>query len=40
MSGLIAYHIRESVQADDAYGSAHRAALELLARGFHLGGVT
>jgi predicted transcriptional regulator len=38
VSGFIASQIRESVQADDVYESAHRAALELLEHGFHLGG--
>ncbi len=38
ISGLIASQIKESVQADDAYESARRTALELLERGFHLGG--
>jgi predicted transcriptional regulator len=38
VSGFIASQIRESVQADDAYEAAHRAALELLEQGFHLGG--
>jgi len=38
ISGFIASQIKESVQADDAYESARRTALELLERGFHLGG--
>jgi hypothetical protein len=38
VSGFIASQIRESVEADDAYESARRTALELLERGFHLGG--
>ena len=38
VSGFIASQIRESVQADDAYESARRTALELLEQGFHLGG--
>lgn len=38
VSAFIAAQIGESVQADDAYESARRTALELLERGFHLGG--
>jgi predicted transcriptional regulator len=38
ISGLIASQIRESVEAESAYEAARRAALELLARGFHFGG--
>ena len=38
VSGLVAAQIRESVQAEDAYESARRTALELLEKGFHLGG--
>ena len=38
VSAFIASQIGESVQADDAYESARRTALELLERGFHLGG--
>jgi predicted transcriptional regulator len=38
VSGLVAAQIRESVQAEDAYESAQRTALELLEKGFHLGG--
>ena len=38
VSGFIAAQIRESVAADDAYELAQRDALELLERGFHLGG--
>ena len=38
VSGFIASQIRESVEADDAYETARRNALELLERGFHLGG--
>lgn len=38
VSGLIASQIRESVESEDAYESARRTALELLERGFHLGG--
>lgn len=38
VSRFVASQIEESVQADDAYESSHRAALEMLKRGFHLGG--
>lgn len=38
VSGLVAAQINESVQAEDAYEAARRSALELLERGFHLGG--
>jgi hypothetical protein len=38
LSGLIALQIRESVQAEDAFESARRTALELLGRSFHLSG--
>lgn len=38
VSGLIAAQIQASVQAEDAYEAARRGALELLERGFHLGG--
>ena len=38
VSAFIAAQIGDSVQADDAYESARRTALELLERGFHLGG--
>jgi len=38
VSGLVAAQISESVQAEDAYEAARRSALELLERGFHLGG--
>jgi predicted transcriptional regulator len=38
VSSFIAFQIRESVQAEDAYEAAQRTALELLERGFHLGG--
>lgn len=37
-SGLVASQLRETVQGDDRYESARRIALELLERGFHLGG--
>jgi hypothetical protein len=38
ISGLLATQIEALVAADDAYESAHRAALDLMERGFHLGG--
>jgi len=38
VSGFIASQIRESVEADDAYESARRTALDLIERGLHLGG--
>ena len=38
VSGLLASQIRESVEADDAYESARRTALDLLEKGFRLGG--
>lgn len=38
VSGFIAAQIQASVQAEDAYETARRSALELLERGFHLGG--
>ena len=38
VSGFIASQINDSVQAEDAYVSARRTALEFLERGFHLGG--
>ncbi len=39
ISGLLAAQIEALVNADEAYESAHRAALDLMERGFHLGGV-
>ena len=39
ISGLLAAQIEALVNADEAYESAHRAALDLMQRGFHLGGV-
>ena len=39
ISGLLAAQIEALVNADQAYESAHRAALDLMERGFHLGGV-
>lgn len=38
VSRLLAEQIRESVAADEQYEAARRLALELLARGFNLGG--
>jgi hypothetical protein len=38
VSALVAAEIRASVQSDDAYETARRAALERLDRGLHLGG--
>jgi hypothetical protein len=38
VSSFIGLQICESVQAEDAYEAAQRTALELLERGFHLGG--
>ena len=38
ISAFVAAQITESVEMDDAYESARRAALELLDRGFHFGG--
>jgi len=38
VSRLVASQIKDAVDAADAYESAHRTALELLERGFHLGG--
>ena len=39
ISGLLAAQIEALVDADEAYESAHRAALDLMERGFHMGGV-
>jgi hypothetical protein len=39
ISGLLAAQIEALVDADAAYESAHRAALGLMERGFHMGGV-
>ena len=39
ISGLVARQIEALVDADEAYESAHRAALDLMDRGFHLGGI-
>ena len=38
VSALVAAEIRATVQSDDAYEAARRAALERLDRGLHLGG--
>jgi hypothetical protein len=38
MSGLLPAQIEVLVNADEAYESAHRAALDLMERGFHMGG--
>jgi len=39
ISGLVAAQIEALVDADEAYERAHRAALDLMERGFHMGGV-
>jgi hypothetical protein len=39
ISGLLARQIEALVTADEAYESAQRAALDLMERGFHLGGI-
>jgi hypothetical protein len=39
ISGLLAAQIEALVDADGAYERAHRAALDLMERGFHMGGV-
>jgi hypothetical protein len=39
ISDLLAAQIEALVDADEAYESAHRAALDLMERGFHMGGV-
>ena len=38
ISGLVAGQIEFLVEEDEAYESAHRTALELMNRGFHMGG--
>jgi len=38
ISGLLAGQIEALVDAEEAYESAQRAALDLMERGFHLGG--
>ena len=39
ISGLLARQIEALVDADEAYESAQRAALDLMERGLHLGGI-
>jgi hypothetical protein len=39
ISGLLAKQIEALVDADEAYESAHRAALDLMERGFHMGAI-
>ena len=39
ISGLVARQIEALVDADEAFESAHRAALDLMERGFHMGGI-
>jgi predicted transcriptional regulator len=39
ISSLLARQIEALVDADEAYESARRAALDLMERGFHLGGI-
>jgi hypothetical protein len=39
ISGLLAAQIEALVDADEAYDRAHRGALDLMERGFHMGGV-
>ncbi len=39
ISGLLAAQIEALVDADEAYERAHRGALDLMERGFHMGGV-
>lgn len=39
ISGLLAAQIEALVDQDQAYERAHRAALNLMERGFHMGGV-
>ena len=39
ISGLLAAQIEALVDADEAYENAHRAALDLMERGFRMGGV-
>jgi hypothetical protein len=38
ISGLVAEQIEALVSDDEAYETAHREALALMKRGFHLGG--
>jgi len=39
ISDLLAAQIEALPEADEAYEGAHRAALDLMERGFHMGGV-
>jgi predicted transcriptional regulator len=39
ISGLLAAQIDALVDAEEAYESARRAALDLMENGFHLGGI-
>jgi predicted transcriptional regulator len=39
ISGLVAAQIEALVDADEAYERAHRAAIDLMDRGFHMGGI-
>jgi hypothetical protein len=39
ISGPLARQIEASVNTDEQYESARRAALDLMERGFHLGGI-
>jgi hypothetical protein len=39
ISGLVAKQIEALVDADEAYENAQRAALDLMERGFHMGGI-
>ncbi len=39
ISDLLAAQIEALVEPDEAYEGAHRAALDLMERGFHMGGV-
>jgi predicted transcriptional regulator len=39
ISGLLARQIESLVDADEAYERARRAALDLMERGFHMGGI-
>jgi hypothetical protein len=38
LSELLTGQIEASVDPDEAYANAHRAALDLMERGFHMGG--
>lgn len=39
VSGLLADQIERLIGADEAYERSHKAAVEMMRRGFHLGGV-